>query len=125
MCRDDVNSRSLLDRAALYVRVHGTDRPNDGSHNCVLFHLENITGFFKLRGLVHIFNADPDCGHVFIVQTQKAGVRMRVLHLDLKRVRLFLLIVKRLRYKRNNEQPTNKHTKLLEKIVGNGLPSLQ
>lgn len=96
---DDINAKPLLDRTTAYVRIHSADRSYHGAHSRILFHLQNIADFFKLRGLIHILNTDPDGCHVFSVHAQKARVWMCVLDLDLKRVRFLLFIVQRLQRK--------------------------
>lgn len=96
---DDINAKPLLDRTAAYVRIHSADRSYHSAHSRVLFHLQNIADFLKLRGLIHILNTDPDGRHVFSVHAQKAWVWMCVLDLDLKRVRFLLFIVQRLQRK--------------------------
>ncbi len=96
---DDINAKPLLDRTAAYVRIHSADRSYHGAHSHVLFHLQNIADFLKLRGLIHILNTNPDGRHVFSVHAQKALVWMCVLDLYLKRVQFLLFIVQRLQRK--------------------------
>lgn len=85
MLWEDINAKPLLDRTVAYVRIHGTDRSYHCAHSCVLFHLQNISDFLKLRRLIHILNVDTDSCHVSIWDP-KVWVWMCVLDLDLKKV---------------------------------------